>query len=917
MTHSVQSHTLAISSPVLPTYGLDKRPILAPARLTGTEALGELFDYTLELVAVARPELPTWSAVDLINLDGLIGHEFTVDIEIEGRGSYVPGQPGNTGMSNIGAGTREITGLVTTARFLGASDRMASFQLTLRPWLYRATQNQDSRIFQDMTVLEITDLVLAPYGYPVEKRLIGRYPKRDYQRQCFESDFHFLARLWQEWGLYFWFEHSDGRHRLVLCNSPGAHRQHGPAYQEIRYHAPDSAHIDEEHIHELTVVHSLTAGAVSLIDDDYTQPRADLGVKYEDPRDTAFADGEHYAWGDYAQPQAGATGLSGTPNLPRDEAHMLARVRMDALRCVGLRAKGKGNLRGLEVARTFHLTHYPQQSANREYMVVSATLDIHHTDEATVPAGSGPRYQCVTEFEIQPANAVFCSPQTLAKPTRGTEAAIVTGPENQEIWTDALGRVKVQFKWDRHGRHDENSSCWLRVASSWQGNRLGTQYVPRIGHEVQVSYINNDPDLPIVTSSTANAFNQPVWPLPDNHALSGINTREYGHTGQSSRLAFDDTQGEIQAQLASDYGTSQLSLGFLRRILGKKGRQDARGKGFELRTDLWGVIRAARGLLITSEARRDAQGHAKEMADTVARLTQARDIHEKLTGLAQHHGAQQGDAGHSAVTRAIKAQNDGIRGKPSDGDAFPELPEPHVLVASAAGIELTAADSTHIASQDNLALTTGGDVGLAAGKSFYANVLERFSLFVHTLGIMLIAASGKVRIEAQRDDMDLIANRDLSLMSRAESITLRAPKCIRLVVNNTVVEINEQGYTVHTDGQHLVRAASHQTDVPLAQPVKMTLTDIDEAKVAEHFVLTEAGSGWVLPNLRYRIELADGQILAGISNAQGETSLAMSDSIQIATVELLREDGTILSTHQPALTRDAHATFDSARSDTA
>ena len=509
-----QARTLAVSSPVLPTYGLDNLPVLTPVRLMGTEALGELSEYTLDLVAVARPELPVWQAIDLVKLDGLIGREFTVEILIEGKGIFLAGQPGNTGMGNIGATTREITGLVTQARFLGADDRTASFQLTLRPWLHRATQTVDSRIFQDKTVVEITDEVLAPYGFPVEKRLIGRYPKRDYQRQCFESDFHFVARLWQEWRLYFWFEHSGGKHRLVLCDSPGAHPAHGPAYSEIRYHGPNDTRIDEEHIHALSVVHGLTPGAVSLVDYDYTRPRADLGVKYEDPRDTAFARAEHYAWGDHAQPQAGATGLSGTPNQPRDEANMLARVRMDALRCPGLRATGKGNLRGLEVARTFHLTHYPQKSANREYVVVSATLDIRNPDEATVAAGSGAGYHCVTEFEIQPANAVFRSPQTLTKPTRTMETAIVTGPENQEIWTDALGRVKVQFPWDRQGRRDQNSSCWMRHVSSWQGNRFGAQYVPRIGHEVLVSYVNNDPDLPIITGSAPNAFNEPSWPLP-------------------------------------------------------------------------------------------------------------------------------------------------------------------------------------------------------------------------------------------------------------------------------------------------------------------------------------------------------------------------------------------------------------------
>ncbi len=195
----------------------------------------------------------------------------------------------------------------------------------------------------------------------------------------------------------------------------------------------------------------------------------------------------------------------------------------------------------------------------------------------------------------------------------------------------------------------------------------------------------------------------------------------------------------------------------------------------ELRTDLWGVLRAARGLLVSTEARSNAKNHAKDIGETVTRLTQARDIQESLAGLAQEHGAQQHDADQSDVARSLKEQNDAIRGSgDSDGKDFPEFTAPHLVLASPAGIETTTAGSTHIASDQNLALTTGGHIGVAAGKSFLASIANVFSVFVQKLGIMLVAASGKVHVEAQDDRIEIIAKKALELISTTDWIELRA-----------------------------------------------------------------------------------------------------------------------------------------------
>lgn len=819
MLNPLQSRTLDVAGAALPTF--NGAPVLVPVRLSGGERLGELFEYTLELKSADALAFSPSIAAN-IELDRLIGTEVTVSIEIEGTGHFIPGLAGEAGTANVGAGTREITGLVTAAVIVREDGRSIVYALTLRPWLWLAAKNRNCRNFQDMSVVEITDEVLSAYSFPVDKRLTTPrpnkvWPKRDIQRQHWESDWTFLQRLWEEWGIFYFFEHSEGKHRLVLCDSMGALKPLGEAYRKIRYEAPTGRRIDEEHIHALSITNSLTTGAVSGVDYDYTEPRADLSVTREDSRKTGLAHQEHYVWGDYAQPQAGAAGLSGDHNEPQTEAEYLTLVQTQALRSQGLRATGEGNLRGLITGQTFVLTHYPQQAANREYMVIACKLTIEEVGEAS---GTDQRYQCKAEFEVQPSNEAFRLLRTIEKPRiAGTEYAVVTCPENQEIWTDAYGRVKVQFIWDRLGNNDERSSCWVRVAGAWHGDQFGGTFLPRRGHEVAVSFVNGDPDLPVITGSAVNAFNMPPFQLPDNQALAGYRSREIGGR-RANILAFDDTNGKIQAHLSSDEGASQLSLGYITRIAGNAGRQDERGKGVELRTDGDGVFRAATGMLLTTEARPNAQSHAKDMGETIQRLTQARDLQESLTGLAQQHKAQDANADQSEVTKAIKAQNDAIHGgAKTDSNAFPEFSEPHLTLASPVGIQTTTAGSTHIASDENLALTTGGNVGVATGKSFLASVRNSFSVFVHKLGIKLIAASGKVRVEAQSDNVEIVAQKVLELMSTTDWINIKAKKGVTINGGGTALIISPDGVTGFTDGKVQFHCASLGEASPQARPL--------------------------------------------------------------------------------------------------
>src|SRR6201999_749996 len=221
------------------------------------------------------------------------------------------------------------------------------------------------------------------------------------------------------------------------------------------------------------------------------------------------------------------------------------------------------------------------------------------------------------------------------------------------------------------------------------------------------------------------------------------------------------------------------------------------------------------------------------------------------------------------------------------------------------GIEFVSGGSTHLASEQHLALTTGGHVGMAVGRGWVASIAQGARIFVHRLGVKLVAASGKIRIEAQQDGLELIARRAIDIMSTTDWIKVNARQGIRLNGGGTELGISAKGIIGFTDGAFRVHASDHQTANPLAKPVKLPLADIRQAKVAEHFVLMEHGSGLRLPGQRYRIALADGQLIDGTTNELGETALVLSESMQMATLAFLRNDGTDnpIAVHTPMLIR--------------
>ncbi|BFG73730.1 hypothetical protein PTKU46_17630 [Paraburkholderia terrae] len=520
-----KNRTITLSGPALPVSALGEAA-LELTGVAGEEALSGIYAYTLPCrTPLAMPE----SEAANLDLQSMIGKELTVTIQLEGMGTFIAGMQGMAGAANVGAGTREISGIVTEARYVSQSERQSNYELVLRPWIWLADQRSDYRIFQRKTVVEIIEDVFCNYMYSYDLRLSGSYPVLDYQVQYGETDFYFIQRLMAEHGIYWFFEHSDTFHRMVLVDHLGAHRPvDSTAYQTLRYYPPGHR-IDEEYIEAFDMSGALQSGRWTTNDYDFKRPLAGLIAQNELPQQTAHNDFERYEWpGDYTD---------------REHGEQFARLRMEEVRAHGERASGSGNVRDVVCGTTFRLDGYPHQPANREYLVISAWFCATETGAAS---GAG-EYSISSSFVVQPATTVFRpSRARYPKPrTSGPQTAIVTGPAGQEIWTDQYGRVKLGFHWDRSGVKDQNSSCWIRVSYPWAGGGFGGVNIPRVGTEVIVDFENGDPDRPIVVGRLYNAATMPPWDLPGNATQSGVLTRTSKNGGytNANALRFEDKKG--------------------------------------------------------------------------------------------------------------------------------------------------------------------------------------------------------------------------------------------------------------------------------------------------------------------------------------------------------------------------------------
>ncbi|KAA0996532.1 type VI secretion system tip protein VgrG [Pseudomonas sp. ANT_J12] len=731
---------------------------------TGREALNQPFEFELELVSEKAS----------LNLESLLHKLAFLQLAQNGTG---------------------IHGLVYSIAQGEAGKRLTRYKISLRPQLAYLAHRVNQRIFQQMSVPQIISQVLEEHGILASDhkfQLSAVYPERIYCVQYDESDLHFVQRLCEEEGIHYHFQHSASGHLLMF----GDDQTVFPKLAPVTYQQDTGLVADQPVIKRFGLRVITRTSRTTRRDYDFTKPKIELE---SDAKSAAKPDLEDY---DY-------------PGrfVDRERGKHLANRALERHRSDYRLAEGSSDQPLLVTGHFLALTAHANPAWNDLWLLTEifhegkqpqVLEEVISSDVTDLKDDFHQGYR--NRFSATPWNVPYRPPLEHPKPkVLGTQSAVVTGPEGEEIFCDQYGRVKVQFFWDREGQHDDKTSCWMRVASNWAAQTFGSINLPRVGMEVLITFLEGDPDQPLITGCLYHGANLPPYKLPDFKTLATVKSKEYKGS-RANELRIDDTTSEISIALRSDHGASAINLGYLTHPRPSGGQP--RGEGFELRTDRHGAVRAAAGLLITTEPRPNESKHHKDLPETAERLATASEQQDGFAIQAKELQAQEaGD--QDDVAKALHAQHQGILGSgPANMSAneFPEFTEAHLVLASPAGIALTTPRSSHIATGEHLALSSTGHTSLSIGKRLLASASQGMRLFVQNLGWRLVAASGDIDIRALKDSINLLAK--LNITANADRITITAKTELVIQGGGSATTYNAGGITHATTGPYTAHAAN-------------------------------------------------------------------------------------------------------------
>ena len=480
--------------------------VLLLTSFAGQEVLSGLFRYRLEML----------SESDSITPRDIVGKNVTVSVEL----------PDNT--------ERYFNGYVSDFSYLGTGSRLSRYTMEVVPWLWFLTLTANCRIFQEKTAIQIVEQVFADLGFSdfETSEVKGNHRTRGYCVQYRESDFGFVSRLLEEEGIFYYFRHENGKHTLVLADQTGAYRD--CAEKEVEFAAPEGAPQSTDLITRWEHQYAYRPGKWTQTDYNFETPTANLMAQTSTVVDLEnISTFEKYDYpGKYTD---------------KGEGESLVQVRIEQEEVSYDRVHGASVCRSFAPGGTFTLTkHRSPGEQGKGYVLV----EVEHRasqEGAYIVGGELEETEYSNAFVCIPDSVTFRPARATRKPfVRGSQTAVVVGPSGEEIHTDKHGRVKVQFHWDRQGKADEKSSCWVRVAQSVAGKKWGRLFIPRIGQEVVVDFLEGDPDRPIITGCVYNATCTPPYDLPANKTISTLKSNSSKGGGGFNEIRFEDKKGDEQ-----------------------------------------------------------------------------------------------------------------------------------------------------------------------------------------------------------------------------------------------------------------------------------------------------------------------------------------------------------------------------------
>ncbi len=527
-TYTQADRPLAITTPL----GKD---VLLLTGFRGQEGISQLFSFQLEMLAERGTE---------VHFDKILGESVTVELGL------------------VNGDKRYFNGLVKRFSQGVRDEFFIRFRAEVVPKLWLLTKKVCCRIFQQLSVPDILRQVFT--GLDVSYQISGTYYPRDYCVQYRESDFDFASRLMEEEGIYYFFKHADGSHQLVVTDikNPTVEGQSSVIYDEV-----SGGLRDEMRITDWEKMQELRSGEYTLWDHCFELPGNHLETKRKTVDRVSVGKVTHklsvggndkleiYDYpGGYAQRFDGID-PNGAPRakdlkLIFEDRDRTVRVRMEQEDVACLEIRGASYCGNFAAGYKFTLERH--FDANSQYLL---TYVVHNAHQAGYRSNEAPEFHYENHFACIPAALRYRPQRVTAKPViAGVQTATVVGPDGEEIFCDKYGRVKVQFHWDREGKKDANSSCWLRVAQVWAGKGWGAFFWPRIGHEVVVIFEEGDPDQPLIVGSVYNAENMPPFTLPLRKKLGGIKSASVnGTSGENfNGIVFFDEKGHEHTSIHSE-----------------------------------------------------------------------------------------------------------------------------------------------------------------------------------------------------------------------------------------------------------------------------------------------------------------------------------------------------------------------------
>ena len=495
-SYSQDGQPLAIETPL----GKDKLLLEA---VNGEEGLGALFVFRLECLSVEETLSDT----------SIVGKQVSFRV------------------NDANNSPRWFSGYVSRFSWMGRDDMLTRWQVEVVPSLWFASLTSDCKIFQQQSVPDIVEAVLGDTSeITLSKKITGSHTPWDYCVQYRETDYAFVSRLMEHEGIGYHFEHAQGSLKMVVSDANTAFTDCKEAEVETSqgFASPATAGVITSWRHQ----YAYRPG--KFVQNDYS---------FEEPTTSLLATGN----GKSTYSGASKAELFDYPGLyeKKPDGDTTAKVRIEAEEATASIASGTSTCRSFSPGYTFKIKSHPNSAERGKKYLLTKVIhraSVRGAYEASAGAASGFEYE--NSFESVPSDAVWRPARTTPWPAGTVQTALVVGPSGEEIYTDQYGRIKVQFHWDRYGKKNEQSSCWIRVAQSLAGPQFGMQFIPRVGMEVVVSHLDDDPNRPLVTGVVYNGTNKPPFELPSKAAQSGLQTRSTkdGAVANASQLIFDDTK---------------------------------------------------------------------------------------------------------------------------------------------------------------------------------------------------------------------------------------------------------------------------------------------------------------------------------------------------------------------------------------